>query len=272
MQVATIILSTIFLVTGLSYTGHAQEKISNLTIKSVDSTKYDLYSILAQGKTVVVYIFSTSCSFCAVTTPYIVETHQKYDSLYSGCVTVFGIGAHNNDLLPYREQYGINFVVGDSKDNNEVISLFYSYGSMGYPGCMVIRPDSTLGFLGTGSDQISNQLWFYIDASLVASGGGGVPIETSGRHRFPGSVKIEYSTNQITVRMDGYFSPKYLQCRLFTVHGSEVPLEITYRLLTGEVIELKATPNGTNPGMYFITLSDNKHCMTGKVAIGKAVP
>src|SRR5882672_6751773 len=80
----------------------------DFTITTTDGVTRNLYTTLAQGKTIMLDFFFTTCSYCIQYAPTIEQAYQAHGA-GTGNFEIWGIdnGDNNAQVIAYRTQYGV---------------------------------------------------------------------------------------------------------------------------------------------------------------------
>jgi len=124
----------------------------DFTITTTDGVTRNLYSTLAQGKTVVLDFFYPTCQGCWYWAPVIEQSYQNHGA-GAGNIEYWGIngGTLENDaaIAAYRTQYGITnpCASGLQGGGGAVDSLYNAaLGLFSYPTYAVVCPDHSIAW------------------------------------------------------------------------------------------------------------------------------
>ena len=137
----------IILLVLLGLQAHAQTSLTtavDFTVTDVHGETYNLFSILDDGKYVIVDFFFTTCPPCVASVPVLNQAYTDY-----GCntaeVVFLSMDAGDTDaqVLQYENDYGglLPSISGNDGGGNAVNSI---YGIGAYPTVILIAPDHTI--------------------------------------------------------------------------------------------------------------------------------
>jgi thiol-disulfide isomerase/thioredoxin len=184
------------------YTVKSQVKVGeaiDFTLADIDGNVVNLYDELANGKTIILDFFSTSCGGCALAAPII-------DSIYRQ----FGSGTEN--LLVWG--------IADVSSNNEAIQVFIDNTGITYPCFPTGHAEDVFNYYGiTYTPQILIICDYIVSQSIPNSA-----IIENLNYCFPTQIKsnnfepqIQISNNQISVTN---YDADYYQINLYGLLGN----------------------------------------------------
>ena len=137
----------IILLVLLGLQSHAQTSLTtavDFTVTDVHGETYNLFSILDQGKHVIIDFFFTTCPPCVESVPILNQAYTDY-GCNMGEIIFLSIDAGDTDaqVLQYENDYGglLPSVSGVNGGGNSVNS---TYGISTYPTIVLIAPNRTI--------------------------------------------------------------------------------------------------------------------------------
>ncbi|MBU0487879.1 MAG: T9SS type A sorting domain-containing protein [Bacteroidetes bacterium] len=120
----------------------------DFTVTSTDGVSLNLYTALNAGKTVLLDIFYTTCSYCIQYAPIIESSYQTWGA-GAGSVYFWGIDNGDTDaqVIAYKSANGVsNPCASGTQGNGDAVITLYSnnFTFTGYPTYTVICPDKTV--------------------------------------------------------------------------------------------------------------------------------
>ena len=118
----------------------------DFTITFTDGSTKSLYSTLAQGKTVVLDFFFTTCSYCIQYAPVIDQSYVANGS-GNGKILYWGLDYNDNTAAvnSYKSAHGVTNPCASGVEG-KATSVSTLYGVSAYPTYCVVCPDKTLSF------------------------------------------------------------------------------------------------------------------------------
>ncbi len=118
----------------------------DFTLYDLDSNSWNLYSLLGNGKTVLLDFFFAACVPCQTYTPEIEQLYADYGSGSSDLI-VLGISDRDNNatLSTFISNFNVSYPVGGTMGNGNLITLDYSnwFSFSGWPTYGVVCTDTT---------------------------------------------------------------------------------------------------------------------------------
>lgn len=123
--------------------------MDDFTITDSDGVTHNLYQTLAEGKTVFIDLFYTTCGYCQLYAPIIEEIYQNTGA-GQGQIVFWGISDRNTNaqINAYKTQHGVTNPCagtegGGLQAHNKVIA---GQNFQGWPTYVVVCPDGTVYF------------------------------------------------------------------------------------------------------------------------------
>lgn len=124
-------------------------ELADFTITDTEGNVLNLYETLAEGKTVFLDLFFTTCGYCISYTPIIEEIYQNYGA-GEGDVVFWAISPSDGNaaIETYKETHNVtNPCAGTDGGGPAAIDLITAgQNFLGYPTYCVVCPDKTLHF------------------------------------------------------------------------------------------------------------------------------
>lgn len=223
----------------------------NFSVKDIHGTNIELFSMLDEGKLVVIDFFSTSCGPCGLYAP---DFQASYEDFGENNGNVFFVsicwGDDNNGVAHFDSIYGITHpsVSGSQGGGNLV---YNDYQVISTPTVILINPEREI---------VENYIWeptqVNLNTAIIAAGGSMVGVEDN-MVRDENNILIypNPANGRINIKTSAIGSGQYYM-EVYNLLGILVHQSDPEYLTSGKQVihaDLTALPGGT----YFVRLIKN---------------
>lgn len=238
LALRTFVLSIVII--GFSNRYVQSQTPPDFTLYDLDSNAWNLYSLLGNGKTVLLDFFFAACVPCQTYTPEIEQLYADYGSGTSDLI-VLGISDRDNNatLSTFVSDYNVSYPVGGTMGTGNLITVDYSnwFSFSGWPTYGVVCTDTTI-FWGLSLSIGMADLRSKIDTCDIVTS----------------SPQFELNKSELDIHVYPQPADRSLFIKVYSVAMEKVKIKILN--LLGEVVEESALI--TQLGIGSVALNTSK--------------